>query len=112
MSTPIDIAATLDASGGANDEISQQAALSTDAAAVHVAVTGGASTGVDIHVETRLADDLDWVALSPSTTGVTSGYNSLDTFDVADLDTVRVRIVNQDTTAGNTADVRGVLTTR
>lgn len=111
MSTPIDIDMTLDASGGTTDEVSQQAALSTDAAAVQVAISGP-STSVDIHVQTRLADDLGWADLSPSSTGVAGGYNSLDTFDVADFGFIRVRIVNQDGTSGNTADVRAVLTTR
>lgn len=111
MSTPIDIDATLDEAGGANDSVSQQAALSTENAAIHVEVSG-ASTSVDVHVETRLAEDIEWTDLPPSATGVAAGYNSVDTFDIADLGLVRVRIVNQDGTAGNTATVRAVLTTR
>lgn len=111
MSTPIDIDATLDVAGGANDSVSQQAALSTDDAAIHVEVSG-ASTSVDVHVETRLAEDIGWADLPPSATGVASGYNAVDTIDIADLGLVRVRIVNQDGTAGNTADVRAVLVTR
>jgi hypothetical protein len=111
MSTPIDLAATLDPAGGANDAVSEQATLSTDRAAVHVELSG-ASAGVAVHIETRLADDLGWVDLGPSATGVVADYNSVDTFDVGEFEVVRVRIVNQDVTSGSTVDVRAVLMTR
>jgi hypothetical protein len=111
MSAPIDITATLDPSGGANDTVSEQASFATDSGVYQIEITGS-STSVNVHLETRLAADLGWADLPASATGVQGGYSDVGTVELSDIRIIRFRFVNQDGTPGNTADVRGVLVTQ
>jgi len=111
VSTPIDITAALDPSGGANDAVSEQASFATDSGVYQIGITGP-STSVDVHLETRLANDLGWADLPGSATGVQGGYSDVGTIDLANIRNLRARVANQDGTPGNTADARVVLVTQ
>jgi len=111
VSTPIDITATLDPSGGANDTVNEQASFATDSGVYQIGISGP-STSVDVHLETRLAADLGWADLPGSATGVRGGYSDVGTIDLANIRNLRARVANQDGTPGNTADARVVLVTQ
>lgn len=103
----IDIDATLDAAGGANDTVSETYNVNSDSAAFQVAI-GGASGSVEIHFEARLTPDAAWVPFLTTQT-VASGYADLSLIDLESVPSIRVRFVNTDGT--NTATVRSVVRT-
>lgn len=111
MDPIIDINTTLDAAGGANDEVTEAYSTRADSAAIQLAI-GGTSTSVDVHVEARLFGDLGWEDWITPWSGVANGTTDIQSIDIADVQQIRVRIVNNDATAGNTATVRAVLTTQ
>lgn len=109
MSRPIDIDATLDASGGSNDSTEQTAQILTDAGALQVEV-GGSTTDVTIHLDARLGDDLAWVTdYITAEANQSNGYRNIRQIDLGDINQVRVRCVNND--ANNTATVKAVVRT-
>ena len=108
MNAIINIETSLDPSGGANDEVIETYSGRNQTGSFQWEVAG-ASSSVDIHLESRLKDRFVWEDLVPPETGV-SGASGLQTgLDLDDIDQLRVRIVNQDSTAGNTADVDAVV---
>lgn len=109
----IDINTTLDIAGGANDSVAVDETLSyrSETAAAHI-VIGGATTATDVHIETRLDPTLDWDDWDTPSTGLTAGDTVIRRIDVSGITRLRIRAVNQDATAGNTADVRAVVTSR
>ena len=106
----IDIDATLDIAGGANDEVSANSPSRADTAAMQV-VVGGSSTAVEVHVETRLDPTLGWVAWETPFT-LAGGDSTSRRIDIEGIPRIRVRAVNNDATAGNTATVRAVVVTQ
>ena len=109
----IDINTTLDAAGGANDSVAEAETISyrADTAAAHIVISG-ATTATDVHLETRLDPSLDWTDWDTPSTGLVAGDTVIRSIDVSGITRIRVRAVNQDATAGNTADVRIVVTSR
>lgn len=109
----IDIDTTLDISGGANDAVAVDETLSyrSSTAAIHI-VIGGATTNTDVHIETRLDPTLGWADWETPSTTLVAGDTVIRSIDVSGITRLRVRAVNQDATAGNTADVRIVVTSR
>ena len=107
----IDIDTTLDIAGGANDSVVADETLSyrSETAAIQI-VIGGATTNADVHIETRLDPALDWADWEAPTTALAAGDTVIRSIDVSGITHLRVRAVNQDATAGNTADVRAVVT--
>ena len=109
VSELIDIDATLDIAGGANDEVAANAPTRADTAAIQI-VVGGASTAVDVHVETRLDSELGWVDWE-TPFNLSAGDSVSRRIDVEGIPRIRVRAVNNDATTGNTATVRAVVVT-
>jgi hypothetical protein len=105
----IDIDTTLDESGGANDEVIETYSGGS-VPSVFQWVVSGSSADVDIHLEARLSDRLDWEDYIAPSIGQ-SDTGDLHSLDLPTVDELRIRIVNQDGTAGNTADVDAILTT-
>lgn len=109
VSELIDIGDTLDPAGGANDTIVTTGSTRADTAAIQIEV-GGTSTAVDVHVETRLDPELGWTDWETPYT-LAAGDTICRRIDVEGIPRIRVRAVNNDATAGNTATVRAVVVT-
>lgn len=109
VSELIDIDATLDIAGGANDEAAASASSRADTAAIQIEV-GGASTAVNVHVETQLDPSLGWVDWE-SPYALAGGDSISRRIDIEGIPRIRVRAVNNDATVGNTATVRAVVVT-
>lgn len=109
MSRPISIDATLDSSGGSDDEVTQKATVDSDSGALQVE-NRGSSTNVDFYLEARLDDSLSWADWIKPYSAVGNGSVKMDPIDLESIDEVRIRIVNQD--GSNQADVRAELETR
>ena len=110
MSTPIDITEDLSESGGSNPSVSQEADISTENAILHTYITG-ASTNVDVQIQSRGDSDMPWADLPESEFGESPEYNQMKRLNTNDLGVVRVVVTNQDGVAGNTCSVRAVLKT-
>jgi len=109
MSRPISIDATLDTSGGSDDQVSQTATVDSESAVLQVE-NRGSSTDVDFHLEARLDDSLSWADWIEAYSAVGNGSVKMDPIDLESVAEVRVRIVNWD--GSNQADVRAELETR
>lgn len=101
----IDIDASLAAGG---DSASESYGVNTDSAAVHIEV-GGATTDLDVHLETRLADDLGWQDWVDPRLTLANGDSEVFGVDIENVAQLRARAVNNDGTNG--ADVRVVVET-
>lgn len=108
MNVIINIDTTLDPSGGTNDEVIETYSGRNQTGSFQWEVAG-ASTAVDVHLESRLKDRFGWEDLIPAETGVSGASGFHTSLDLDDIDQLRVRVVNQDATAGNTADVDAVV---
>ena len=109
MNTIIDIETTLDESGGPNDSVTRSYTVDTAIGAFQWSI-GGATRSADIALEARLADRFAWRPYGVGATNTRSD-NALEELDLAPLSTIRVRAVNNDGAAGNTADVDAVIVT-
>jgi hypothetical protein len=107
--TIIDIYTPIDPAVETNDSVTSAYSTDTDIGAFQWSV-GGATRSVDIVLESRLDDRFDWKPYGVGATGVRSD-DALEIIDLAPLSVVRVRIVNNDGVAGNTADVDAVVVT-
>lgn len=103
----IDIDATLDPSGGA-DSVSESYGVNTESAAVHYEI-GGATTDLDVRIETRLADDLGWQDWADARLALANGDAEVFGVDIKNVSQLRARAVNND--GSNGADVRVVVET-
>lgn len=98
--TILDLDRTI-AAGGNETETTE---VATDRAAVQIEVSGGA-TDVDVHIETRLADDAAWSDWISPRTGLADGASETLGVDTGGVGELRVRVVNNDGAADATARV-------
>jgi hypothetical protein len=90
------------------ETVTETHAVETANCAFQVEVDG-ATTNVDIHVESRLAADMGWVDVVSPATEVATGFADLQSINISNLSYLRVRVVNNDDT--NAGHVRAVVST-